>query len=178
MRALYPEVEDALELTVVSSVSTLVATLDIVSPEVIFLDLALTHPAPMDAVRRVRRLAPDVPLIVFAGANDKDCAVSSLSQGAQDYLLKEFINFRTLERVLRATLERNTLEGLADLLRDSFTGLYTRDGFLTLGARAMEMAKGRESTLVLLCLRIENLLTVRTEYGPRAAEKCGARGPS
>lgn len=44
---------------------------------------------------------------------------------------------------MRAALERNTLEGLADLLRDSLTGLYTRDGFLTLGARAMEMAKSR-----------------------------------
>jgi len=170
LRALYPEAQDSLDLTVVSGVSILIATLDIVNPEVIFLDLALTHPAPMDAVRRVQRSAPAVPLIVVAGASDKDCAVNSLSHGAQDYLLKGFIDSRTLERVLRAALERNTLEGLADLLRDPLTGLYTRDGFLTLGARAMEMAKNRGSTLVLLCLRIENLEAVRTGYGPSAVE--------
>ena len=170
LRALYPEAQDSLDLTVVSGVSILIATLDIVNPEVIFLDLALTHPAPMDAVRRVQRSAPAVPLIVVAGASDKDCAVNSLSHGAQDYLLKGFIDSRTLERVLRAALERNTLEGLADLLRDPLTRLYTRDGFLTLGARAMEMAKNRGSTLVLLCLRIENLEAVRTGYGPSAVE--------
>jgi len=170
LRALYPETQDVLELTVVSGVSTLIATLDIVNPEVIFLDLTLTHPAPIDAVRRVHRSAPAVPLIVLASASDKEFAVSSLRHGALDYLLKGFIDSRTLERILRAALERNTLEGLADLLRDSLTGLYTRDGLLTLGARAMEMAKNRESTLVLLCLRIENLAAVRTGFGPSAVE--------
>lgn len=170
LHALYPEGQDGLELTTVSGVSTLIATLEIVNPEVIFLDLALARPDPLDAMRRVHRSAPAVPLIVLADASDKDCAVRSLSQGAQDYLLKGFIDPRTIERILRVALERNTLEGLADLLRDSLTGLYTRDGFLTLGARAMEMGKTRESTLVLLCLRIENLAALRTGYGPSAVE--------
>ena len=47
---------------------------------------------------------------------------------------------RALDRVVRVALERNTLEGLADLLRDPVTGLYTRDGFLTLGEHAMDTA--------------------------------------
>jgi len=170
LRALYPEGQDDLELTNVSSVSTLVATLDIVNPEIIFLDLALAHPDPLDTVRRVHRSAPAVPLIILADASEKDCAIRSLTQGTQDYLLKGFIDSRTLERVLRAALERNTLEGLADLLRDSLTGLYIRDGFLALGERAVETAKSRDSTLVLLCLRIENLAAVRAEYGPSAVD--------
>ena len=170
LHALYPEGQDGLELTTVSGVSTLIATLEIVNPEVIFLDLALARPDPLAAIRRLHRSAPAVPLIVLADASDKDCAVRSLSQGTQDYLLKGFIDPRTLERILRVALERNTLEGLADLLRDSLTGLYTRDGFLTLGARAMEMGKTRESTLVLLCLRIGNLAALRTGYGPSAVE--------
>lgn len=60
--ALYPEVQDGLELTIVSGVSTLIATLEIVNPEVIFLDLALAHPDPMDAVRRVHRSAPAISI--------------------------------------------------------------------------------------------------------------------
>jgi hypothetical protein len=43
---------------------------------------------------------------------------------------------RTIDRVLRSALERHTLDGLADLLRDDLTGLYTREGFLALGTRA------------------------------------------
>lgn len=47
-----------------------------------------------------------------------------------DYLLKNHIDARTLDRVLQGALQRNTLKGLADLLRDPLTGLYIRDGFL------------------------------------------------
>jgi DNA-binding NtrC family response regulator len=82
LRSLYPEEQDSLELTIVSSVSTLLATLDIINPEVIFLDLTVANPDPLNAVRRVHRSAPAVPLIVLADGNDKDCALKSLSQGA------------------------------------------------------------------------------------------------
>jgi len=170
LRALYTEGQDGLELTNVSSVSTLIATLEIVNPEVIFLGLSLVQPDPLDGVRRVHRSAPAVPLIVLADSSDKNSAVRSLSQGALDYLLKGSIDSRTLERTLRAALEHNMLEGLADLLRDPLTRLYTRDGFLTLGESAMETAKKRESTLVLLCMRIENLDKLRADFGPSAVE--------
>ncbi len=170
LRSLYPEGQDGLELTNVSSVSTLIATLEIVNPEVIFLDISLAQPDPLDAVRRVHRSAPAVLLIVLADNSDKNCAIRSLNQGASDYLLKGSIDSRTLEHALRAALEHNMLEGLADLLRDPLTGLYIRDGFLTLGEHAMETAKKRESTLVLLCIRIENLAALRAGYGPSAVE--------
>jgi diguanylate cyclase (GGDEF)-like protein len=171
LRALYPEDQDRLELTIVSGVSTLIATLEIADPDVIFLDLSLAHSDPLEAVRRVHRSAPEVPLIVLADGGDKNCAARSLRQGALNYLIKGFIDTRTLEGVLRAALEHNTLEGLADLLRDPLTGLYIREGFLTLGERAMEAAKRNESTLVLLYIKIENLAALRAEYGSNAAEK-------
>jgi diguanylate cyclase (GGDEF)-like protein len=73
--------------------------------------------------------------------------------------------------VLRPALEHNTLDGLADLLRDSLTGLYIREGFMTLGERTMEAAKIRESTLVLVCMRVENVEALRAGYGPSAVER-------
>ncbi|HEX7698650.1 MAG TPA: hypothetical protein VF394_14675 [Candidatus Acidoferrum sp.] len=65
------------------------ATLEIVNPEIIFVDPSLAHPDPLEAVRRVHRSAPEVPLIVLADGSDKNCATQSLSQGALDYLLKD-----------------------------------------------------------------------------------------
>jgi PleD family two-component response regulator len=170
LRELYAESRDGLELTIVSTIPTLIGMLEIANPEVLFVDLSLAPPDPLDAVRRVHRLAPEVPLIVLADGKDKNYAAHSLSHGALDYLLKGFIDTRTLERVLRAALEHNTVEGLADLLRDLLTGLYVRDGFLTLGKRAMETAKRRESTLVLLGMRIDNLAALRAGYGSVAVE--------
>jgi diguanylate cyclase (GGDEF)-like protein len=170
LRTLFPQGRESLELTLVSTVSTLIATIEIVNPEVILLDLSLAQPDPIDAVRLVHRAAPAVPLIVIADEANKNCAARSLRQGALDCLLKTCMDTQTFERVLRAALEHNTLDGLANLLRDSVTGLYIRDGLLTLGARAMETARRNDSTLVLLCLRIENLPSVRAACGPSAEE--------
>jgi diguanylate cyclase (GGDEF)-like protein len=167
---LFPERRENLELTVVSTISTLIATIEVVRPEIILLDLVLAQPDPIGTVRLVHRASPTVPLIVIADEATKDQAAKCLRQGALDCLLKECLDPGTLERVFRAALEHNTLDGLADLLRDSITGMYIRDGLLALGARAMEIAKRNGSTLVLLCLRIGNLPAVRVAFGPSVEE--------
>ncbi len=136
LRTLYPEPDSHLELSVVSSIPTLLGTIDLAAPETIFLDLSLGHPDPLEAVRRVHRAAPGIPLIVLADVADKSYATRCISEGAIDYLLKGFMDTRAVERALRTALELNTLEGLADLLRDQLTGLYSRDGFTTLGNRS------------------------------------------
>src|SRR5216683_1635656 len=122
LHELYAGSDPGLDLTVVSTIATLLPTIKVVDPEVILLDL-------------VHRTAPGAPLIVIADPAEKEQAIRSLAEGAMDYVLKGHIDTHTLERVLRTALERNTLTGLTDLLRDQVTGLYTRDGFLTVGAR-------------------------------------------
>lgn len=165
LRALYPGSDSALELSIVSTLSTLLATIELAVPEAIFLDLSLGKPDPLEVVRRVHRAAPGIPLIVFADLAEKSYAARSVSEGAIDYLLKGFMDTRAVERVLRTALERNTLEGLADLLRDPLTGLYNRDGFTTLGTRSLETAMRTGGTLVLLCALIENYSTLLEEIG-------------
>ncbi len=57
------------------------------------------------------------------------------------------------------------------MLRDPVTGLYTREGFLTLGAREQTEVRRRGGALVLLCARIENLQMLRDGFGPGAADR-------
>ncbi len=168
LRTLFAGPENNLELTIVSTISNLVSTINVVNPEVIFLDLGLSLRDPYDAVRLVRRSAPGVPLIVFADPSEKQRAAQSLAEGAMGYLLKGSMNEQAMKGVLRTALERNTMEGLADLLRDPLTGLYTREGFLTLGARCQEEAHHTGGTLILLCALFENLKTLREGFGPGA----------
>ena len=170
LRELFQDDREGLELTEVSGVSTLIASLKLVSPEVILLELALGSPDVLGTVRLIHRTKPEVPLIVIGDPLEKEIAVASLREGAMDYLLKNHMDARTLDRVLRGALERNTLKGLADLLRDPLTGLYIRDGFLTLGSHIMDSTKERGSTLVLLCVRFENLERIRKQFGQHAAE--------
>lgn len=171
LRALYPESGKGLDLTVVSTVATLLPTIKVVDPEVILLDLSLSLREPMDAVHLVHRTAPGVPLIVLADPAEKEQATRSLTEGAMDYVLKGFLDTRTLDRVLRAALERNTLQGLTDFLRDPVTDLYTRDGFLTVGSRRHDEAHRTGGSLVLICVLFENLQALREAFGPGAGDR-------
>lgn len=171
LHALYAGSDPGLDLTVVSTMATLLPTIKIVDPEAILLDLELSLREPMDAVHLVHRTAPGVPLIVIAEPMQKEQAIRSLADGAIDYVLKGHTDAHTLERVLRTALERNTLAGLTDMLRDQVTGLYTRDGFLTVGRRRLEEATRAASSLVLICVLFENLHALREAFGPGTADR-------
>lgn len=171
LHELYAGSDPGMDLTVVSTIATLLPTINIVDPEVILLDVGLNLREPMDAVNLVHRAAPGVPLIVIADPAEKDKAIRSLAEGAMDYVLKGHTDAHTLERVLRSALERNTLAGLADMLRDQVTGLYTRDGFLTVGRRRLEEAMRASSSLVLICVLFENLQALRDAFGPGTADR-------
>ena len=171
LRVLFPDTSGGLDLTVVSTMATLIPTVKTVDPELIILDLKLSLRDPLDAVHLVHRSAPGIPLVVLADPSQKQFAAQSLSEGAMDYVLKGFLDARTLGRVLRTALERNTFEGLADLLRDPMTGLYTREGLLTLGTRCREEAQRTGGELVMICALFENLETPREGFGPGAGDR-------
>jgi two-component sensor histidine kinase len=74
--------------------------------DIVLLDLSLPDENGMETVRRVRRLAPDVPLIVLTGRDDDDAVAEAMLEGAQDYLVKGQIENRALPRALRYAIER------------------------------------------------------------------------
>ncbi len=160
-----------IELVSAASIAALLATIPKARPDLLLLDLALARPASPETVRRICRAAPQVPLVVVASAGEKDEAARCLRQGAMDRVFKEAMDTIVVERLLRAAFERNTIEGLADLLRDSLTGLYSRDAFLTIGERKMESARRSGGTLVLACLFLENLGGLRECFGSSAEEQ-------
>jgi diguanylate cyclase (GGDEF)-like protein len=171
LQELYARNEPGLDLTVVSTVATLLPAIKAVNPEVILMDLALNLREPMDAVHLVHRTAPGVPLIVFADSTEKQQAIRSLAEGAMDFVVKGHIDADVIERVVLTALERNTLTGLTDLLRDEVTGLYSREGFLTLGALRLEEAIRTRGSLVLLCVLCENLESQRQSFGAQIADR-------
>lgn len=171
LNEVYAKSEPGLDLTIVSTVATLLPTIKVVDPEVILLDLKLDLREKLDAVHLVHRTAPGVPLIVLADPAEKGEAIRSLAQGAVDYLLKGHIDARALERAMHVALERNTLTGLTDMLRDPVTGLYSRDGFLTVGRRRLEEAARTRGSLVLICAWFENLPALREKFGAGTTDR-------
>jgi diguanylate cyclase (GGDEF)-like protein len=170
LRSLFPDEESSLQLTMVSTISILLPTIQLVGPEVLFLDLSASGQDALATVRAVHRAAPSLPLITLATTPEKPIAEQSLREGALDFLLKDVADARTIERVLRTALERNTVSGLADLLRDQATGLYNSDGFRALTAKYVQAAQRTGGQLVLLAVSIQNLNALQNEFGPSNAE--------
>jgi diguanylate cyclase (GGDEF)-like protein len=171
LESLFANGADSLELTSVSNEMMLLPTIRLAAPEVVFLDLGLFPGEPISALRGLRRAIVNIPLITAANFADKAIAERSLQEGATDYILKECADEISIERVLRSALERNTVAGLTDLLRDPQTEAYNREGFLALAQKAVQEAQRCGSQLILLTARLINLHALGEEFGPSGAEQ-------
>jgi diguanylate cyclase (GGDEF)-like protein/PAS domain S-box-containing protein len=80
--------------------------------DILFLDLGLPDAQGLGALRRVRAVAPDIPLVLLTELKDDSVISQALHEGAHDYLVKGQIEARDLFRALRHARERKTLEDL------------------------------------------------------------------
>lgn len=74
--------------------------------DLVLLDLRLPDATGLDAVRIVRDIATDVPLIVLTGIEDEFLALSCINGGAQDYLCKGDIHPHILRRSIDHAVTR------------------------------------------------------------------------
>jgi PAS domain S-box-containing protein len=84
--------------------------------DVILLDLSLPDSCGLATVMATRAESPNVPIVVMTGLDDEALAVSTLRQGAQDYLVKSHADRRTLIRSIRYAIERKRAQ---EALRES-----------------------------------------------------------
>ncbi len=97
--------------------------------DIVLLDLGLPDGHGLDTIRRVKAVAPEVPVIVLTGLDDETLAAKALKEGAQDYLIKGQIENRALPRALRHAIERHRMQSETDLIRNQ--QLQIKDEFLS-----------------------------------------------
>ena len=78
--------------------------------DVVLLDPGLHDAKGLEAVRRVRAVAPRVPLVVLTGFDNESMAAQALQEGVQHYLIKGQIEARGLLLALRYAIERKTMD--------------------------------------------------------------------
>ncbi|HAA32643.1 MAG TPA: hybrid sensor histidine kinase/response regulator [Cyanobacteria bacterium UBA8553] len=78
--------------------------------DVVLLDLSLPDSAGLDAVKKLQAIAPEIPVIVLTGYEDREHALQTVALGAQDYLVKGQISAPLLERAIRYAIERKKAE--------------------------------------------------------------------
>lgn len=74
--------------------------------DIVLLDLSLPDQQGLGTVAQIHKAAPDLPIVVLTGLNDKGIALETLRQGAQDYLVKGKIESDLLVRAIRHAIER------------------------------------------------------------------------
>jgi PAS domain S-box-containing protein len=79
--------------------------------DVVLLDLSLPDSRGFDTFARMYAQAPDVPIMVLSGLDDESLAIEAVHQGAQDYLVKDWVNSNLLARSIRYAIERHQMLG-------------------------------------------------------------------
>ena len=80
--------------------------------DVVLLDLDLADGEGTAFLDRLRRTAPDIPVIVLTAAGEDRAAFHAMQSGAQDYLVREKTNAELLCRAIRYAQERMRAEVL------------------------------------------------------------------
>jgi signal transduction histidine kinase len=89
--------------------------------DVLLLDLTLPDSQGLAALNLIKAVAPAVPVVVLSGSDDEQFSVEAVQAGAQDYLVKDYVNSHLLTRSLRYAIERKRAD---EALRESEERLH------------------------------------------------------
>lgn len=83
------------------------AELETKTNDVVLLDLGLPDASGLEALKQVRRISPEIPVVVLTVLDDDATALEALQNGAQDYLVKGSFEETLVCRTLQYAMERS-----------------------------------------------------------------------
>jgi len=115
--------------------------------KVVILDLSLPDATGLEAIHRIRQVAPNVPIIVLTGTSSQSTALEALRAGAQDYVLKPPPDGATMQRILYYALQRQELLQELDAAVKTSEMVARRWRILAEVGRALADATNREASI-------------------------------
>jgi DNA-binding NarL/FixJ family response regulator len=115
-------------------------------PNLILTDLSMPRMNGMDAIREIRRRAPETKILVLTVHRTEEYIVATLKAGADGYLLKESTHGELLAAVRHVLSGKHYISpGISDKVLDGYLEgrktLKTRTSWETLTAREREILK-------------------------------------
>jgi len=98
------------ELVVVKGLSEGLRHLDESGADIILLDLKLPDSQGIETFDMVYAQAKGLPIVILTVTDNDEFALEAVQRGAQDYLVKEQVNAKTLVHAIRHAIERKWVE--------------------------------------------------------------------
>jgi len=114
--------------------------------DVILLDLSLPDsPKSFKTFSAVQARAPAVPIVILTSLADETFAVNAVRRGAQDYLVKRYVDGELLVRTLRCALARGLGEerALTPAELEAFDGKAERPAYVAFKGRIYDVTRSR-----------------------------------
>jgi two-component system nitrogen regulation response regulator GlnG len=121
-------------------------------PDVILLDLSMPRMSGLDALPEIKRLDPEVPVIICTAHADLATAVRAMKLGAYDYLTKPF-DVELLALTVSRAVERGQLRLHIDELKRQGSGSSLAErmgGSAAIGQVIQQVARVAESSFTVL----------------------------
>ncbi len=135
--------------------------------DVILLDLSVPDAHGLDTIKLVCAEASHVPIVVLTSVGDQALAIEAVRAGAQDYLVKGWIDSSLLVHAIRCAIERHrTRAELRSLsLTDDLSGLYNRRGFLVNAEQQVKLARRTRREFLLILIDLDGLKQINDTFG-------------
>jgi DNA-binding NtrC family response regulator len=88
-------------------------------PDLVLLDIGLPDMSGVDALRQIKKLHPDVLVIMVTASTDINTAISTMKLGASDYMTKP-INVEALDVSVRNVLDKIRLRKEVQVLQENY----------------------------------------------------------
>ncbi len=133
----------------------------------VLLDLGLPDADGLEALKRIRALAPEIAIVVLSGEEDATIAVLAVREGAQDYLVKGQVGDGHIARAILYAIERKRQE--VELIRqayfDGLTALPNRRQFAEQLELAVQRLQRRPDPLALLYGDLDGFKRINDRLG-------------
>ncbi len=110
VHALLAEAPDVLAVAHVPNVDAGLRRLETESVSAVLLDLSLPEARDLSAIDQIRRMAPAVAILILARSTDQPLARRAVERGANDYVVTNQLDTRSLCQVIAMMFERRGLE--------------------------------------------------------------------
>lgn len=140
--------------------------------KIILLDLSLPDSSGFNSFLLVSKNFPNTPILILTGIDDVELAHDLIKLGAQDYLIKEEINERLLEKSIDYARERHLLKIQQIKFNDRLVESILEAQESERKRIAKEMHDGIVQSLTALSLRLNTLKDTIGESHIESFDKC------